>query len=49
MLDRTDSPWYPTMRLFRQRQLGDWQSVFDAMAHELRAIVDRPRPSTIGL
>jgi tetratricopeptide (TPR) repeat protein len=24
MLDRSDCPWYPTMRLFRQRRLGDW-------------------------
>lgn len=28
LLDREDSPWYPTMRLFRQRQPGDWQEVF---------------------
>ena len=28
MLERTDSPWYPTMRLFRQPQLDDWDSVF---------------------
>jgi Flp pilus assembly protein TadD len=27
MLDRTDSPWYPTARLFRQRRPGDWQEV----------------------
>jgi Tfp pilus assembly protein PilF/ADP-heptose:LPS heptosyltransferase len=26
-LNRTDSPWYPTVRLFRQRMLGNWQSV----------------------
>jgi ADP-heptose:LPS heptosyltransferase len=28
MLDREDSPWYPTMRLFRQRRPGDWADVF---------------------
>jgi hypothetical protein len=28
MLDRSDSPWYPTMRLFRQSRQGDWQGVF---------------------
>jgi tetratricopeptide (TPR) repeat protein len=28
LLDRDDSPWYPTMRLFRQRKLGDWIDVF---------------------
>lgn len=26
--DRTDSPWYPTARLFRQHKTGDWQGVF---------------------
>jgi Flp pilus assembly protein TadD len=35
MLDRTDSPWYPTMRLFRQSRDGDWASVFAAMAEVL--------------
>jgi tetratricopeptide (TPR) repeat protein len=28
LLDRPDSPWYPTMRIFRQPKLGDWGSVF---------------------
>lgn len=28
MLDRADSPWYPTMRLFRQKYAGDWRSAF---------------------
>ncbi len=27
LLDRDDSPWYPTMRLFRQRERGDWGEV----------------------
>jgi tetratricopeptide (TPR) repeat protein len=29
LTDRTDSPWYPTMRLFRQRELGEWGPVID--------------------
>lgn len=35
MLDRDDSPWYPTMRLFRQPAPRDWASVFAAVAREL--------------
>jgi tetratricopeptide (TPR) repeat protein len=30
------TPWYPQARLFRQSTIGDWQSVFDRMAEELR-------------
>lgn len=33
---REDSPWYPTMRLFRQSKLGRWDDVFERMADELR-------------
>jgi ADP-heptose:LPS heptosyltransferase len=29
LLAREDSPWYPTARLFRQQQLGDWNSVLE--------------------
>ena len=38
---RSDSPWYPTMRLFRQSQRGVWSNVFEAMAREIAAIVSR--------
>ena len=43
-LGRPDSPWYPTMRLFRQSARGDWQSVFAAMELALRALTQsKPR------
>jgi Flp pilus assembly protein TadD len=35
LLQRTDSPWYPTMRLFRQSQSGQWQPVIARVAEEL--------------
>lgn len=31
MADRTDSPWYPSMRLFRQPREGDWRAVVEAV------------------
>jgi hypothetical protein len=39
MSGREDSPWYPTMRLFRQPKLGDWPSVFRRIAGELAKVV----------
>ena len=36
MLHRMDSPWYPTMRLFRQPQSGRWQPTITQGAAELR-------------
>jgi ADP-heptose:LPS heptosyltransferase len=35
LLNREDSPWYPTMRLFRQRYRGDWDDVATRLALEL--------------
>jgi hypothetical protein len=40
LLEREDSPWYPTMRLFRQTRPGDWQGVF---ARITAAVQDRLR------
>ena len=39
MLDRDDSPWYPTMRLFRQKEEGRWDTVID---HVLQDLQDSP-------
>jgi tetratricopeptide (TPR) repeat protein len=39
LLDRDDSPWYPTARLFRQVRVGDWPEVFERMAAALRQAV----------
>jgi tetratricopeptide (TPR) repeat protein len=36
LLHREDSPWYPTMRLFRQKKLGKWRGVFRRIARELK-------------
>jgi hypothetical protein len=36
MIDREDSPWYPSMRLFRQTAPGDWDGVFRRMASALK-------------
>ncbi len=36
LLDRDDSPWYPTARLFRQKAPGDWEEVIARVAEELR-------------
>ncbi|NBQ76674.1 MAG: hypothetical protein EBU14_15225, partial [Acetobacteraceae bacterium] len=37
LLDREDSPWYPTLRLFRQKRLGDWATVLQ----EIRAALTK--------
>ncbi|MCP4329202.1 MAG: tetratricopeptide repeat protein [Alphaproteobacteria bacterium] len=55
MLDRDDTPWYPTMRLFRQSRAGDWGDVIhrvrDALAGAAALHVEtrraRPHDSTI--
>jgi tetratricopeptide (TPR) repeat protein len=36
LVDRTDSPWYPSMRLFRQRRLGEWDAVIEEVRDALQ-------------
>ena len=38
LLDRDDSPWYPSARLFRQQQIGNWAGVIDQVKNELRSV-----------
>src|SRR5262249_43174042 len=37
-LARTDCPWYPTVRLFRQARFGDWEEVMERVAIALREV-----------
>jgi tetratricopeptide (TPR) repeat protein len=37
-LNRTDSPWYPSVKLFRQSDVGDWNSVLSRVKKELEAL-----------
>ncbi|HEX3724826.1 MAG TPA: hypothetical protein VHV08_01225, partial [Pirellulales bacterium] len=46
LLDRADCPWYPTMRLFRQRQWHEWSSVFAEIGDALKHAVLRARRGT---
>jgi tetratricopeptide (TPR) repeat protein len=47
LTERTDCPWYPTMRIFRQRRAGDWDAVFEqirkALAETIRSKPEPPR------
>jgi hypothetical protein len=38
LLKREDTPWYPTMRLFRQKERGNWEQVFERITREVQKI-----------
>jgi tetratricopeptide (TPR) repeat protein len=41
LLERTDSPWYPTMQLYRQAQLGSWQNALDSVGANLQLMTSK--------
>jgi tetratricopeptide (TPR) repeat protein len=48
MLERTDTPWYPTMRLFRQPAIGDWDAPLARLRQELEALARTWRKAPSG-
>jgi hypothetical protein len=42
--DREDSVWYPTLRQFRQKRIGDWSDVMERVATELKGVVAGKSP-----
>jgi tetratricopeptide (TPR) repeat protein len=45
MLDRTDTPWYPTARLYRQAAIGDWNGPLARLGQELSDVARRRAPA----
>ena len=41
LLDRSDIPWYPGMKLFRQRERDNWKDVFDEIETQLRQLAEQ--------
>jgi hypothetical protein len=48
MEDREDSPWYPTMRLFRQERAGDWEPVVRRVRDQLQQLARASADSDQG-
>lgn len=47
MYDRPDSPWYPSLRIFRQNVINQWDDVFLNMFEELQKIIVKDKAATI--
>ena len=41
LLNRDDSPWYPTMKLFRQQKPNEWHEVIEEVCHALEEMVQK--------
>ncbi|MBW8016760.1 MAG: tetratricopeptide repeat protein [Planctomycetes bacterium] len=48
LLNRSDSPWYPTLKLFRQKKYADWKEVFKEVTQELKIIKQKPETQAQG-
>lgn len=48
LLNREDSPWYPTARLFRQNKAGDWNDVIASVKRALTALAHEASPGADG-
>jgi tetratricopeptide (TPR) repeat protein len=44
LLDRADTPWYPSVRLFRQKRLAEWGDVFAQVGEAVRVAASTPQP-----
>jgi hypothetical protein len=44
LLGRDDTPWYPTMRLFRQDTGGQWEPLFARIAEAVRGLASARMP-----
>jgi hypothetical protein len=42
-MDRDDTPWYPTMRLFTQKKPYEWDEVVERMVQPLQALANQHR------
>ena len=49
MLNRSDTPWYPTMKLFRQKTAGDWKGVFEEVINELQNLINGNTENPMGI
>ncbi len=45
LLARKDSPWYPSVRLYRQHQHGDWQKILQQLQQDLQQLIHTPPSS----
>lgn len=44
---RTDSPWYPTIKIFRQVRQGSWKEVIDLVTHEINAYISHQKQEPV--